>query len=43
LLAHARACIRGAIAFATGQESAPYSPTQPTPSGSISIRVDVRG
>jgi hypothetical protein len=47
LLAHARSCIRGAIAFASGAEPVGYSNTGKRPSvpptTSAPVRVNVRG
>ena len=46
LLAHARSCIRGAIAFASGSEPSGYNngkrPSVP-PSATAPVRVNVRG
>lgn len=45
LYAHARACVRGAIAAATGGEELTYRPPTQPPAGTTTnpVRVDVRG
>ena len=41
LIVHARACIRGALALATGQVTEPYSQHPPSPPGPL--RINLRG